>query len=268
VRPALRAQSAQEKASEIIPLQGPEWAEKQRVAGKVVAEVLREGCALARVPGTAVSAIEKRTAEIILDAGCTATFEGYLGFPAVLCVSVNEVLVHGIPPGITLAEGDLVSLDVGATFEGAIGDAAFTVWCGEPNPKADAMLRCCYAALERAIEVARPGVQVGAIGQAISARADKEGFGVVTAYGGHGLDWNKPHTSPFVPNKGRWGEGARLQANMAIAIEPMFTLGASETRRLEDGWSVVTETLGCHFEHSLLIGEDGGEVMTAHGMVP
>lgn len=245
-------------------LKNEDWLVKQRVAGKVVAGSLSILQSLVE-QGTPLSALElnKMIEDYIQDHDCTATFKGYKSFPAGVCVSVNKELVHGIPKDHHFQEGDVISFDLGATYQGAIADSALTCIYGKPKSERHvALVKATEEALMAGIAAIKVGAQLGVIGNAIQNVAKKHKFASVTQYGGHGLDWNTPHASPFVCNKGEVNEGIRIQPGLAIAIEPMLVIDSSSTRTLDDGWTVVTNDIGAHFEHSIFVHEDRVEIIT------
>ncbi|MCP4966693.1 MAG: type I methionyl aminopeptidase [bacterium] len=235
---------------------------KMKIAGAVVAEVhaaVRE----AAVPGASMLELDEVAHRIIRDADCRPSFLGYHGFPASICTSPNEVIVHGIPDGYKLRDGDIISIDAGAIYDGWHGDAAFTMAVGEVSPDAAQLIEVTERGLWAGIAAARPGNRLGDVGSAISAVAAPYGYGVVREYIGHGIG-QQMHEAPDVPNYGRAGKGLKLKAGMAIAIEPMFNLGTAETSVLDDGWTVITQDgkLSAHFEHTVLITKDGPVVST------
>jgi methionyl aminopeptidase len=236
--------------------------DKMKVAGSVVAAAhaaVREAAA----PGTTLLELDAIAHEVIRKADCRPSFLGYHGFPAAICASPNEVIVHGIPNGYKLREGDIISIDVGAIYDGWHGDAAFTMAIGEVAPEAQQLIEVTEQGLWAGIAAARPGNRLGDVGAAISGVAAPYGYGVVREYIGHGIG-RQMHEAPDVPNYGRSGRGLKLKAGMAIAIEPMFNLGTAETSVLEDGWTVVTQDgkLSAHWEHTVLITKEGPVVST------
>ena len=236
--------------------------EKMKIAGSVVAAVhaaVRE----AAVPGVTMLELDTIAHEVIRQAGCRPSFLGYHGFPASICTSPNEVIVHGIPDGHRLREGDILSIDAGAIYEGWHGDAAFTMAIGEVSPEAAKLIDVTKQGLWAGIAAARPGSRLGDVGAAISAVAAPHGYGVVREYIGHGIG-RQMHEAPDVPNYGRPGRGLKLKAGMAIAIEPMFNIGTAETSVRDDGWTVVTQDgeLSAHWEHTVLITKEGPVVST------
>lgn len=235
---------------------------KMRRAGRVVAEIharVREAAA----PGVSLLELDRIAGDIIRERGCTPNFLNYHGFPANTCLSINEEIVHGIPSERTLKDGDLLSLDAGAVFEGWHADAAITLPIGEVSDDAIRLMDTTERAMWAGIEVVRPGVRLGDIGHAIEAVANAAGYGIVRTHTGHGIG-RQMHEEPQVPNYGHPGKGMRLKSGMAICIEPMFNMGGDGTRTLDDGWTVVTAdgTLSAHFEHTIAVTRDGHEVLT------
>jgi len=202
--------------------------------------------------------------DLIAKADGIPTFKGYKGFPAGVCISVNKQLVHGIPTDYLLQEGDVVSFDLGVTIGGAIADTAITCIYGQA--KSDQHVKLILAtelALMKGIQAIKVGNRLGCIGEAIYKSARGNNFSIVNNYGGHGLDWNMPHASPFVANKSTANEGIRIQPGLAIAIEPMLVIGSSAaTTTGDDGWTVSTPEIGAHFEHSVFVHEDRVEIIT------
>lgn len=248
----------------LIKLKNQDWLDKQRVAGKVVAGALSFLQAQIEMK-TQLSMLELNalTEEFILDHKCDLTFKNYKGFPAGVCISINKQLVHGIPTDYHLQDGDIVSFDLGATYQGAIADSAITCIYGTPKSERHVkLLDATEDALMAGIAAIKVGNRLGCIGHAVAQYAKNERFGLINNYGGHGLDWNVPHAAPFVPNKAELNEGVRIQPGLAIAIEPMFVIGSTATRVLNDGWTVVTDDVGAHFEHSIFVHEDRVEIIT------
>lgn len=245
--------------SGLFKLKGHDWLEKQREAGRIAANALLSLQGLVREKTDAtLSQLNTMTENFITLQGGTCTFKGYKGFPAGVCMSVNRELVHGIPKDVRLQEGDVVSFDLGVTIGGAIADTAITCIYGQPKSERHVqLLKATEDALMKGIEAVGIGKHLGVIGNAVNRCAKGHGFGVINNYGGHGLDWDIPHAAPFVANKAETNEGIRIQAGLAIAIEPMLVLGTTNTKTLSDGWTVVTDDLGAHFEHSIYVHEDG-----------
>jgi methionyl aminopeptidase len=235
--------------------------ESLRGAGRVTGE-LRAVARSVVGPGITTSAIDDAVREAIARLGATSNFQGYHGFPATVCVSVNEEVVHGIPGRRRLAEGDVVSVDLGAIWRGYHGDSAFTVSLGPVAARVEELIRATEEALWQGIAACRPGNHVGDISAAVETVAKRAGLGVVREFVGHGVG-RAMHEEPQVPNYGQAGAGALLRRGMVLAIEPMFTLGGHAVTVLDDGWTVVTrdKSLAAHFEHTVAVG-DPPEVLT------
>ena len=236
-----------------------------REAGLVVARTLETVAAAVR-PGVTTAELDALAEREIRAAGATPSFLGYHGYPATICTSVNDEIVHGIPsPARRLNEGDIISIDCGAIVGGWHGDAAVTVGVGAISAEHAALLRACEAALWQGLAQARAGGRLGDISHAVEASIAQAGpYGVVEEYTGHGIG-TAMHMDPPVPNYGRPGRGPRLRTGMALAIEPMVTIGSPETVLLDDGWTVITAdgTWAAHFEHTVAITADGPWVLTA-----
>jgi len=233
-----------------------------RRAGRVVAE-MHEACTLAAKPGATTGDLDAAAREVLERRGARSNFLNYNGFPAVACISPNEVIVHGIPGDRVIEDGDIVSIDCGAIIEGWHADAAITVPVGAVDAESLRLLECTKAALEAAIAVLTPGGRLGDIGAAVEGVANGGGYSVVREYVGHGIG-TAMHEDPEVPNYGTAGRGLRLREGMVLAIEPMLNAGRRTTRLLDDGWTVVTAdgSRSAHFEHSVAITEHGPEVLT------
>jgi methionyl aminopeptidase len=257
---------------EVITLKDKLWLNRQKHAGRVVARAHQEFYAMIRGRSAHLTLrkLGEVADEIIRKNDCTPTFLNYRGFPSVICASLNKELVHGFATrDIELQEGDVLKVDVGATFEGAIGDCAVTYVYGKAkNDKILKMLVSCQDTLHEAIKLMEPGRCLGEISNTIWKKAKADGFGVITEFGGHGLDYDKLHAAPFVANKSKTTEGVTIQPGMSIAIEPMFVLGKNtNTKVLNDKWTVVTRDIGCHYEHSVTLDEEGHRhIMTEHGI--
>jgi len=241
---------------------------KMRRAGRITAGAI-EAMLEAVAPGITTADLDAVAAEYIAGCGATPSFMGYRGFPATICASLNDEIVHGIPsPKRVLRDGDLLSLDCGAIWEGFQGDSAVTVFVGgtAPSPEAEGLVKTTEAALDAAIAVVRPAGRLSDIGHSIEDLADAAGLGIVREYGGHGIG-RAMHEDPFIQNWGPPGRGPALKPGLVVAIEPMLTLGRDETRLLRDDWTVVTAdgSLSAHFEHTIAVTEDGHEVLTARG---
>ncbi|MCB9726944.1 MAG: type I methionyl aminopeptidase [Deltaproteobacteria bacterium] len=246
--------------------------EKMRLAGQVVADVHKMLQDLVR-PGVTTRELDRRAEERIRKAGATPTFKGYqVGrevFPASLCVSINQEIVHGIPGDRVLEEGDVLSVDCGATLDGYVGDSAVTLPVGKVAPEVALLIERTRESLYRAIAVSMPGNRVGDVGHAVQSYIDSFGYGIVQDFCGHGVG-RRLHEEPQIPNYGFPGTGRRLKAGWCIAIEPMVNLGTHETRTLADGWTVETAdgSISAHFEHSVAITDDGPVVLTSRGDDP
>lgn len=254
----------------VIELKSPTELEAMRAAGLVVAKALADVVAAVR-PGVSTGELDELAEQTIRDAGAVPSFLGYHGYPATICASVNEQIVHGIPSRAqTLAEGDLISVDCGAILEGWHGDSAVTVAVGTVSDVDHALSDATRAAMEAGIKAIRADARLTDISHAIeesihaTERATGATYGIVREYGGHGIG-RAMHMEPFLPNYGKPGKGPRLRVGMAIAIEPMLTLGGHETEELADGWTVVTAdgSRAAHWEHTVAITEDGPWVLTA-----
>lgn len=239
------------------------------VAGSVVAEALREVIAHAAV-GRTTADLDRIAAEVLADHGATSPFLDYhprwapKPFPAVLCVSVNDAVVHGIPGPQVLADGDLVSVDFGAMLGGWCGDAARSFVVGDPHPADLALIEATDAALAAGIAAARPGNTLGDIGQAISATVRDAGYALLADHGGHGIG-HTMHEAPHVPNIGRRGEGMTLRPGLVIAIEPMLIADGTEDYMHDpDGWTLRTASgaRAAHSEHTVAITADGPRILT------
>ena len=233
-----------------------------RRAGSIVGATL----ALLRAsvePGLTTKDLDNIAYKEIVRHGGKPTFKGYRGFPASICASVNEEIVHGIPGKRVLKEGDIIKMDVGATIDGFIGDAAISVAVGEVAIEAIELMDATRLSLEEGIKAAMPGNRIGDIGAAVQKYGESKGYGVVREFVGHGVG-RFLHEDPQVPTYGRPGLGPLLRTGMCIAIEPMLNLGDWHTRILDDQWTVVTADgkISSHFEHTIAITDDGPEIMT------
>jgi methionyl aminopeptidase len=235
---------------------------RMRRAGRVVAEMHERTRAAIR-PGVTTAELDQVAREVLERRGARSNFLGYHGFPAVICTSPNDMIVHGIPGTYRLAEGDIISIDCGAIIEGYHGDAAYTAAVGEVTPEAARLIEVTEASLWAAIEQMRPTNRLSDIGHAVQTVAEEAGFSVVREYVGHAIG-TAMHEEPQVPNYGPAGRGPRLRPGHVFAVEPMVNAGGPETRQLEDGWSVVTAdgSLSAHFEHTIAVTDDGPEVLT------
>ena len=239
--------------------------ESMRKAGKVVGKVLSLMTEMAK-PGVTTEALDRAAADLIVGEGAEVAFKGYLGYPKHVCISVNEEVVHGIPGGRVLKEGDVVGVDVGAKVDGYYGDAAVTVPVGKVSAEAERLIRDTREALLAGIRAVGPQVRLRDVSGAIEGYARPRGYGIVEQYVGHGIG-QAMHEDPQIPNyvpRDFPQGGLVLRPGMAIALEPMLNLGTAEVETLDDGWTVVTKdrALSAHFEHTVAVTEKGHEVLT------
>ncbi len=240
---------------------------RMRDAGRIVRTVLDE-VAAAAVAGVSTAELDRLAEARTRALGAVPAFKGYLGYPASVCISVNDEVVHGIPSeSRILRDGDLVGLDFGAILGGFHGDAAETVLVGQGSPEAERLLAATREALDAGVAAALPGGRVGDIGAAVQRSAEARGFSVVREFVGHGIG-RKLHEPPQVPNFGEPGTGAWMRPGLVLAIEPMVNAGLPGVRTLGDGWTAVTEDgrLSAHFEHTVAITETGPEILTRSGI--
>ncbi len=237
-----------------------------REACRVVVDVLEE-LSRAAAPGVTTAELDRLASARTRERGAVPAFLGYQGYPASLCISVNDEVVHGIPsPRRVLHDGDVVGLDFGVVKDGFYGDAARTVAVGRVSPDALRLLDATREALAAGVAAATPGAHVGDIGAAVSASVEARGFAVVREFVGHGIG-KRLHEPPQIPNFGRRGAGATLAPGLVIAIEPMVNAGGRDVEILDDGWTAVTAdgSLSAHFEHTVAITENGPEILTLAG---
>jgi methionyl aminopeptidase len=238
-----------------------------RVAGSIVAETIDTVLA-AVAPGVSTADLDEVAEAFIRERKATPSFKGYRGFPASICASLNEEVVHGIPsPKRILKEGDVLSLDFGAIWDGYHADSAITVFVAEPlSAEAEKLVRVTEEALEAGISQIRPGGRLSDISHAVQQVVEGAGFSVVREYVGHGIG-RSLHEDPQIPNYGLPGRGPELRPGLVVAVEPMVTMGDWKTRVLADDWTVVTadRSPAAHFEHTIAVTEDGREVLTARG---
>jgi methionyl aminopeptidase len=247
-----------------IMIKTPQEIEKMRRSGQVVREILDLVRSLVK-PGATTQDLENAAAEKMRELGAKPAFKGYRGFPCVLCTSINNEVVHGIPSANrVLREGDIVSIDTGVVIDGFYGDSATTIAVGEKiAPKTKKLLEVTQASLASAIREVKAGATLGDVGAAVQEVVEAEGFSVVREFVGHGIG-TRLHEDPQVPNYGRRGQGQKLREGMVIAIEPMVNVGRPGVQVLEDGWTAVTEdgSLSAHFEHTVAVTADGALVLT------
>lgn len=228
------------------------------LAGRTLLEVKRH-----IAPGVTTKELDQVAEKFIRKNGGVPTFIGYRGYPATICVSINEEVVHGIPGSRRVMAGDVVSIDVAATVDGFVGDTAFSMVVAPAASKAQELVAVTAESLNLAIDLMKPGKRLGDVGFTIQKYVESKGFGVVRDFVGHGIG-RKMHEEPPVPNFGNTGTGIRLEPGLVLAIEPMVTLGHYGVKILKDGWTVVTEdgSLAAHFEHSVAVTEDGPVILT------
>jgi methionyl aminopeptidase len=248
-----------------ITLKSPEQIAKMRQAGRVVAEML-QACQEAARPGVTTNDLDKVARQVLAKRKAKSNFLGYHGYPAVICASPNNTIVHGIPGDYRLEEGDIISIDCGAIIDGWHGDAARTIPVGEISEDARKLIMVTEESLWAGIQYVRSGARLTDIGHAVQTVAEGAGFSVVREYVGHGIG-RAMHEEPQVPNYGEPGRGIKLKVGHVFAVEPMVNMGSPDTQLNEDGWTVVTAdgSLSAHFEHSIAVTEDGPEVLTVLG---
>jgi methionyl aminopeptidase len=247
----------------MIIIKSPQEIEAMRRAGAIVGQFFEEVKSMIR-PGSTTFALEEFAEEFVQRHGVKGAFKGYLGYPAILCTSINEEVVHGIPSRKRiLREGDIVSIDFGVVRDVYCGDAARTYAVGSIAETSMKLMRATEAALERAIEASHPGNRVGDISAAVQETAEGAGFSVVRDFVGHGIG-RMLHEEPQIPNFGVRGTGPRLTSGMVLAIEPMVNEGGYEVEVLPDGWTVVTRDRkrSAHFEHMVAFTEEGGKILS------
>ncbi|HHN64148.1 MAG TPA: type I methionyl aminopeptidase [Nitrospirae bacterium] len=247
----------------MIPVKSREEIKKIRRASQIVAEALST---LKQViaPGITTKELEQIAEEVIRSRGGVPAFKGYRGYPASICASVNDEVVHGIPSiDVILREGDIISIDLGVIYEGLIGDAAMTVPVGRVDKETERLIRVTEEALYKGIKEARISRRVGDISHAIQRYVESHGFSVVRAFVGHGVG-RSLHEEPQIPNFGYPGKGPKLKEGMTLAIEPMVNAGTYEVVIMKDGWTAKTAdgSLSAHFEHTVLVTRNGPEILT------
>ncbi|HEY4442023.1 MAG TPA: type I methionyl aminopeptidase [Candidatus Elarobacter sp.] len=246
----------------MISIKSAREIELMRRSGKITAKTLSRLIEAAK-PGVTTGELNVLADASIREMGGIPTFIGYHGYPAALCASVNDEVVHGMPGDRVLEEGDLLSLDLGTTLEGYVSDSAVTIPIGDVSEAAKRLMAVTQECLMLGIAQMQPGNRLGDIGAAVQRHAESQGYGVVRALVGHGIG-RKMHEDPQVPNFGEPGTGTVLRKGLVLAIEPMITEGTWEVATLEDGWTVVTEDgkLAAHFEHTIAITEAGPKILT------
>jgi methionyl aminopeptidase len=246
----------------VIIRKPPAEIERIAAAGKLVAATIAHVGERIAV-GITTAELDDVADAFIRAHGGVPTSKGYKGYPRAICISVNEVVVHGIPDGTRIADGDLVTIDVGVTLDGAIADSAYTFPVGSIDTRARALLDACQDALWAGIDQARPGNRIGDVSHAVQQVVEAAGFSVVRSLVGHGVG-RYYHEDPHVPNFGQPGRGPRIAEGMTVAIEPMITMGAPDVVLHDDGWTISTadRSLSAHFEHTVAITADGARVLT------
>jgi methionyl aminopeptidase len=246
----------------VIVCKSPAEIERMRVANMLVADVLAELAALVK-PGVTTADLDAAAEKMVRAAGAEPAFKGYRGYPSTLCASVNEQVVHGIPSARALAEGDIISLDMGVKLNGFFGDSAITVPVGRVSEEVERLLKVTQLALDHAIDKVRVGGRVSDIGHAVQQFVEANGFSVVREFVGHGIG-SSLHEDPQIANYGEPGRGPRLAEGMVLAIEPMVNMGRSAVKVLADGWTAVTRdgSLSAHFEHTVAVTKGGPHVLT------
>jgi len=245
-----------------ITIKNQQEIELMRQAGHIVA-LAHARLETAIQPGMTTQDLDDIVRDVIEEHGAIPTFLGHMGFTGRICASINEEIVHGIPGKKVLREGDIIAIDIGATYHGFVGDSAWTYPVGAIDEASQRLLEVTEKSLYLGIEQAVAGNRLGDIGHAIEQFVTSQGYGMVREYGGHGVGrqmWEEPH----VPNHGQKGSGVLLREGMTIAIEPMVNIGGDETLQLEDGWTVITRdhTRSAHFEHTILIRNGPPEILT------
>jgi methionyl aminopeptidase len=246
----------------MINIKSPREIEIMRRGGKITATTLTMLLKTAKA-GMSLRELDRLAERSIREMGGIPTFKGYNGFTATICASVNDEVVHGIPGDYVLKDGDLLSIDIGTTFEGYVSDSAASIGIGTVSPEAERLMRVTQESLMLGIAAMQKGNRLSDIGHAVQRHAESLGYGVVRALVGHGVG-RKMHEEPQVPNYGEPGKGIVLRPGLCLAIEPMITEGTPEVETLDDGWTVVTADgkLAAHFEHTVALTDDGPRILT------
>jgi methionyl aminopeptidase len=247
----------------VIVCKSPAEIEKMRAASQLVARVLDELAAMV-APGISTADLDRAAEQKVRAAGAEPAFKGYRGYPATLCASANNEVIHGIPNSTPLKAGDIISLDMGVKLAGYYGDSAITVPVGAVSDEAKTLLRVTREALDNGIAQVRVGARISDIGHAIQQHVEAHGFSVVREFVGHGIGASL-HEEPQIANYGEPGRGPRLAEGMTLAIEPMVNMGKPAVKVLADGWTAVTRdgSLSAHFEHTVAVGKNGPDILTA-----
>lgn len=247
----------------MIILKSQQEIAKMAFAGRIVAEAL-EGLKNLVKPGTTTIELDEFTEEFLRKKGARPAFKGYRDYPATICASINNQVVHGIPSDkVVLNDGDIISIDIGAVIDGFYGDAAITLPVGNISPHADRLLKISELSLYEGIKTAVVGRRLSDISNAVQTYVEENGYSVVRDFVGHGIGQSL-HEEPQIPNFGKAGQGPRLKSGMTLAIEPMVNMGRWEIQILEDNWTAVTKdgSLSAHFEHTIVVTENGPEILT------
>jgi len=250
----------------VIVLKSGREIDLMRRGGQILADVMEMLRGFVK-PGLSTLEIDEEVETFIVGRGAKPAFKGYRGFPATVCISINEEIVHGIPSAHRrLKEGDIVGLDLGCIVEGYYADCAFTMAIGEIPARVQELLEVTRQSLELAIVQCRPGQRLSDVSNAVQRHVEAHGFGVVRAFVGHGIGRNL-HEDPQIPNFGEPGHGPQLKPGMVLAIEPMVTMGSFDVKILDDGWTAVTKdgSLAAHFEHTIAVTDNGPDVLTSLG---
>ena len=249
----------------MIIVKSPREIELMREAGRITASVFDALMPLLK-PGITTMELDQVAEKVIRSQNAIPGFKGYGGFPATLCISVNDVLVHGFPSKYRLKEGDIVSIDVGAVYKGYNGDAARTFAIGKVSEEASKLIRVTEECFWKAMEIIKPGIYLSDISHVIQQHAESNGFSIPREYTGHGIG-TELHEDPVIPNYGLPGHGPKLRVGMCLAIEPMLHQGKRDTKVMSDGWTVKTVDgkLASHYENTIVITEGGYEVLTLTG---
>jgi methionyl aminopeptidase len=247
----------------VIVCKSPAEIEKMRAASQLVARILDELAAMV-APGVSTWDLDTAAEQKVRAAGAEPAFKGYRGYPATLCASANEQVIHGIPNRTPLKAGDIISLDMGVKLDGFYGDSAVTVPVGAVDEQVTRLLRVTQEALQKGIAQVRVGGRISDIGHAIQKHVEAQGFSVVREFVGHGIGASL-HEEPQIANYGEPGRGPRLAEGMTLAIEPMVNMGKPAVKVLADGWTAVTKdgSLSAHFEHTVAVTKNGPDVLTA-----
>ena len=247
----------------MIILKSQQEIAKMSVAGRIVAEAL-DGLKNIVRPGVTTLELDKFTEEFLIKKGARSAFKGYRDYPATICASINNQVVHGIPSEkVVLNEGDIISIDIGAVIDGFCGDAAITLPVGNISPDADRLLKITEMSLYEGIKMAVAGRRLSDISNAVQCCVEENGYSVVRDFVGHGIGQSL-HEEPQIPNFGRQGQGPRLKSGMTLAIEPMVNMGRYEIQILGDNWTAVTKdgSLSAHFEHTIVVTDNAPEILT------